>query len=131
VHPTGIVFSDGASSVIVAGQALAGSSLYSYGDVSGKVKGKPSQPEIQWEHQKIHGMESVLNLSFAIASYGNADGSTIVASCSEGDCFCLLCLPGRSCASMVVRLVHPLGCLGFCILLMLVFWWVYMSGRGC
>ncbi|KAJ4805874.1 Transducin beta-like protein 2 [Rhynchospora pubera] len=84
VHPTGIVFSDGASHVVVAGQALMGCSLYSYGDVSGKpVQGKPSLPEIHWEHQKIHGRESVLNLTSAIASYGSADGSTIVASCSE------------------------------------------------
>ncbi|KAJ6851565.1 uncharacterized protein M6B38_259650 [Iris pallida] len=89
-HPTAIAFSEGASSIIVAAQALAGSSLYMYGDVTtkpsddGKQQGKLPSPEIKWEHQKIHDLRSVLTLAAASASYGTGDGSTIVASCSEG-----------------------------------------------
>lgn len=119
MHPTGVVFSDGASSVVVAGQALAGSSLYSYGDVSGKpVKGKASLPEIQWEHPKIHGMESVLNLSSAVASYGSADGSTIIASCSEG---------GSSCYFIVGGFIHG----RFCDFFFLLHVCVWMGLDGC
>uniref|UniRef100_A0A1D1YIL3 Transducin beta-like protein 2 n=1 Tax=Anthurium amnicola TaxID=1678845 RepID=A0A1D1YIL3_9ARAE len=89
-HPTAITFSEGASSVVVAGQALSGSSLYMYGDVSAKPAGegnqqaKPSLPEIKWEHHKVHDQRSILTLFGATASYGTADGSTIVVSCSEG-----------------------------------------------
>ncbi|KAL6909606.1 hypothetical protein ACP4OV_001887 [Aristida adscensionis] len=87
-HPTAIAFSEGSSSVVVAAQALLGSSLYMYADVSapptGEAKqGKLSPPEIKWSHQKIHGKESVLNLAAARATYGSGDGSTIIISCSE------------------------------------------------
>ncbi|KAJ3678561.1 hypothetical protein LUZ60_002364 [Juncus effusus] len=86
IHPAGVVFSEGSKSVVVAGQALLGSSLYSYGDVSGKKPtngNPPAHPEIQWQHQKVHGKENVLNLCCAEAKYGNGDGSTVVVSCSE------------------------------------------------
>uniref|UniRef100_A0A0D9W1M2 Uncharacterized protein n=1 Tax=Leersia perrieri TaxID=77586 RepID=A0A0D9W1M2_9ORYZ len=88
-HPTAVAFSEGASSVVVAAQALLGSSLYMYADVGAppvggnKQQGKLSPPEIKWEHRKIHGKESVLNLAAARATYGTGDGSTILISCSE------------------------------------------------
>uniref|UniRef100_J3LUZ4 Anaphase-promoting complex subunit 4 WD40 domain-containing protein n=2 Tax=Oryza brachyantha TaxID=4533 RepID=J3LUZ4_ORYBR len=88
-HPTAIAFSEGASSVVVAAQALLGSSLYMYADVGAppaggsKQQGKLSPPEIKWEHHKIHGKESVLNLAAARATYGTGDRSTILISCSE------------------------------------------------
>lgn len=88
-HPTAIAFSEGSSSVVVAAQALLGSSLYMYADVSApptagnKQQGKLSPPEIKWDHKKIHGKESVLNLAAARATHGTGDGSTIVISCSE------------------------------------------------
>lgn len=89
-HPTGVAFSEGSSSIIVAAQALLGSSLYMYADVGApptvqnKQQGKLSPPEIKWSHQKIHGKESVLNLAAARATHGPGDGSTIIISCSEG-----------------------------------------------
>nr|AIN39802.1 hypothetical protein [Zoysia matrella] len=88
-HPTAVAFSEGSSSVVVAAQALLGSSLYMYADVSApptaanKQQGKLSPPEIKWSHSKIHGKESVLNLAAACATYGCGDGSTILISCSE------------------------------------------------
>ncbi|TVU44239.1 hypothetical protein EJB05_03675 [Eragrostis curvula] len=88
-HPTAIAFSEGSSSVVVAAQALLGTSLYMYADVSApptaenKQQGKLSPPEIKWSHPKIHGKESVLNLAAARATYGSGDGSTIIISCSE------------------------------------------------
>ena len=89
-HPTGVAFSEGSSSVVVAAQALLGSSFYMYADVSAlptvqnKQQGKLSPPEIKWSHQKIHGKESVLNLAAAQATHGPGDGGTIIISCSEG-----------------------------------------------
>ena len=89
-HPTAIAFSEGSSSVVVAAQMLSGSSLFMYGDVGpkpsaeGKQQAKLPLPEIKWEHQKIHDQGSVLNLSAVPATYGTADGSIIIASCSEG-----------------------------------------------
>lgn len=89
-HPTAIAFSEGSSSVVVAAQMLSGSSLFMYGDVGAKPSGDGKQqaklpvPEIKWEHPKIHDHNSVLNLSAASATYGSADGSTVIASCSEG-----------------------------------------------
>ncbi|KAF7069616.1 hypothetical protein CFC21_075225 [Triticum aestivum] len=88
-HPTAIAYSEGSSSVVVAAQALLGSSLYMYADVGApptggnKQQGKLSPPEIKWDHKKIHGKESVLNLAAARATHGTGDGSTIVISCSE------------------------------------------------
>ena len=90
-HPTAIAFSEGASSLVVAAQVLSGSSLYMYGDVttkpsgSGKQQGKLPSPEIKWEHRKVHDQRSVLTMVAVSSTYGNGDGSTIVASCSEGE----------------------------------------------
>uniref|UniRef100_A0A6N2MN23 Anaphase-promoting complex subunit 4 WD40 domain-containing protein n=1 Tax=Salix viminalis TaxID=40686 RepID=A0A6N2MN23_SALVM len=61
-HPVAVAFSDDASSVVVASQTLSGSSLYMWG-------GKES---------------AVLTLVGTASTYGSGDGSTIVASCSEG-----------------------------------------------
>ncbi|XP_010918319.1 uncharacterized protein [Elaeis guineensis] len=89
-HPTAIAFSEEASSVVVAAQLLSGASLYMYGDVFAKPNGESKQqaklplPEIKWEHQKIHHKSSVLTLVGVCATYGSGDGSTILASCSEG-----------------------------------------------
>lgn len=88
-HPTAIAFSEEDSSLVVAAQALSGCSLYMYGDVTTKPSGdgklgKLPLPEIKWEHQKIHGLKSVLTLVAASSTYGHGDGSTIIASCSEG-----------------------------------------------
>ncbi|CAA6656239.1 unnamed protein product [Spirodela intermedia] len=89
-HPTAITFSDGASTVVVAAQVLSGSSLYAYGDVSLKPAGeghyqvRPSLPEAKWEHHKVHDQRSVITLFGTKASYGTADRSTVIVSCSEG-----------------------------------------------
>ncbi|KAK1273499.1 hypothetical protein QJS04_geneDACA020594 [Acorus gramineus] len=88
-QPTTVAVTEGASSVVVAAQALQGSSLYMYGEPTAKPstdgkQTKLSPPEIMWEHHKVHDMRNVLTLVAARASYGTADGSTIVASCSEG-----------------------------------------------
>ncbi|BBG97417.1 Transducin/WD40 repeat-like superfamily protein [Prunus dulcis] len=75
---------------IAASQSLSGSSLYMYGvekpKPSEEVKQQPKLPlpEIKWEHHKVHEKLGILTLSGTTASYGSADGSTIVASCSEG-----------------------------------------------
>lgn len=87
-HPTAVAFSDGPSSVVVASQTLSGSSLYMYGEEKPKAneQGKLPLPEIKWEHHKVHEKRATLTLSGATASYGTADGSTVIASCSEGIC---------------------------------------------
>ncbi|PPD91853.1 hypothetical protein GOBAR_DD11212 [Gossypium barbadense] len=41
-------------------------------------------PQIKWEHHKIHEKQAILTLTGSTATYGTADGSTIIASCSEG-----------------------------------------------
>ncbi|GAB2271995.1 hypothetical protein Dimus_006821 [Dionaea muscipula] len=89
-HPIGVAFLDDGSSVVVATQTLSGSSLYLYGEEKAKpASGNEQQsklplPEIKWEHHKVHEKLAILNLFGATASYGTADGSTIIASCSEG-----------------------------------------------
>lgn len=88
-HPTAVAYSDDASSIVVATHNLSGSSLYMFGE----EKPKPSEnkpqaklplPEIKWEHHKVHDKKAILTLFGATASYGSADGSTLIASCSEG-----------------------------------------------
>ncbi|XP_062156412.1 uncharacterized protein LOC133864175 [Alnus glutinosa] len=89
-HPTAVAFSNGASSIVVASQMLAGSSLYMYGEVKAKASDETKQqaklplPELKWEHHKVHEKRAILTLVGTTASYGSADGSTILASCSEG-----------------------------------------------
>lgn len=88
-HPVAVAFLDDASSVVVATQTLTGSSLYMYGEEKDKPSSGSKQqtklplPEIKWEHHKVHDKNAILNLFGTTASYGSADGSTIVASCSE------------------------------------------------
>ncbi|WVZ06349.1 hypothetical protein V8G54_019695 [Vigna mungo] len=87
-HPTAVVFSDDASSIVVSSYTLSGSSLYMYGEgkpVSSENKQtKLPLPEIKWEHHKVHDKKSILTMFGASATYGSGDGSTIIASCSEG-----------------------------------------------
>ncbi|GLU00479.1 hypothetical protein SLE2022_178460 [Rubroshorea leprosula] len=89
-HPTAVAFSDDASSVVVASQTLSGGNLYMYGEEKVKTSNDNKQqskfplPEIKWEHQKVHEKRAILTLAGTTASYGSGDGSTIIASCSEG-----------------------------------------------
>eukprot|EP00262_Sarcandra_glabra_P019166 TRINITY_DN7123_c0_g2_i1.p1 TRINITY_DN7123_c0_g2~~TRINITY_DN7123_c0_g2_i1.p1 ORF type:complete len:287 (+),score=67.73 TRINITY_DN7123_c0_g2_i1:43-861(+) len=61
-----------------------------YGEATAKTADDAKQPpklplpEIKWEHHKVHDRRSILTLVGTAASYGSADGSTIIASCSEG-----------------------------------------------
>lgn len=105
-HPTAVAFSDDVSSIVIASQTLTGSSLYMYGEEKPKGSNENKQaklplPEIKWEHRKVHEKRAIITLVGTTASYGSADGSTIIASCSEGNffsfifknvCFCLLLL---------------------------------------
>ena len=84
-----VAFSDDASSIVVASHTLSGSSLYMYGEEKPKTSENKTQtklplPEIKWEHHKVHDKKAILTLFGTKASYGSADGSTIIASCSEG-----------------------------------------------
>ncbi|OVA07675.1 WD40 repeat [Macleaya cordata] len=89
-QPTAVAFSDGASSVVVAAQNLSGSSLYMYGEGNAnsandtKQQPKLPVPEIKWAHHKVHEKRAIVTLVGTTASYGSGDGSTIIASCSEG-----------------------------------------------
>ncbi|CAK9164418.1 unnamed protein product, partial [Ilex paraguariensis] len=89
-HPIAVAFVDDTSSVVVASQALSGSSLYMYGEEKSKTSGETEQqpklphPEIKWQHHKVHGQKAIITLVGTTATYGSADGSTIIASCSEG-----------------------------------------------
>lgn len=89
-HPTAIAFGDDASSIVVACDTLIGSSLYMYGEEKPKSSGETKQqpklplPEIKWKHQKVHDKRAIITLGSTTATYGSADGSTIIASCSEG-----------------------------------------------
>ncbi|KAL5728045.1 hypothetical protein ACHQM5_001169 [Ranunculus cassubicifolius] len=89
-QPTAISFSDEKSSLAVAVHTLFGSSLYMYGEGNAKPESEGKQqlklplPEIKWEHHKVHDKRVILTLVGTTASYGTADGSTILASCSEG-----------------------------------------------
>ncbi|KAF2298210.1 hypothetical protein GH714_018621 [Hevea brasiliensis] len=88
-HPVAVAFSDDASSVVVASETHFGASLYMYGEEKAKPtneskqQSKPPLPEIKWEHHKLHEKSAVLTLVGAAATYGSADGSTVIASCSE------------------------------------------------
>ncbi|KAK6162505.1 hypothetical protein DH2020_002346 [Rehmannia glutinosa] len=89
-HPTALSFAGDASSVVVASQALSGSSLYMYGEEKPKTtgeqkpQGKLPLPEIKWEHHKVHDKRAIITLVGTKATYGSADGSTIILSSSEG-----------------------------------------------
>ncbi|XP_042011293.1 transducin beta-like protein 2 [Salvia splendens] len=89
-HPSAVAFAGDASSIVVASQALSGSSLYMYEEEKPKTTGdqkqqsKPPLPEIKWEHHKVHDKRAIITLVGAKSTYGSADGSTIILSCSEG-----------------------------------------------
>lgn len=89
-HPLAVTFGDDSTSVVVASQTLSGCSLYMFGDDGAKTANEPKQqakpplPEIKWEHLKTHDKRAILTLYGATASYGSADGSSIIVSCSEG-----------------------------------------------
>lgn len=91
-HPTAVAFSDDSSSLVVASQTLSGSSLYMYSEEKAKATNEAKQqiklplPEIKWEHHKVHESRAILTLSGTAATYGTADGTTILVSCSEGIC---------------------------------------------
>ncbi|XVF79888.1 hypothetical protein PTKIN_Ptkin15bG0026700 [Pterospermum kingtungense] len=88
--PIAVAFSDDASSIVVASQNLTGCSLYMYGEEKPKTSNESKQPtklplpEVKWEHHKIHDKQAIITLTGSTATYGTADGSTIIASCSEG-----------------------------------------------
>lgn len=89
-HTSGVAFADEKSSIVVACPTFSGSSLYMYGEEKPKAATDGTQqtklplPEIKWEHHKIHDQRAVLTLFSTKATYGSADGSTIIVSCSEG-----------------------------------------------
>ncbi|KAL6494068.1 hypothetical protein OROGR_031977 [Orobanche gracilis] len=89
-HPSVLTFAGDESSVVVASHALSGSSLYMYGEENTKTtdnqksQGKLPLPEIKWEHHKVHDMRSIITMVATKATFGSADGSTIILSCSEG-----------------------------------------------
>ncbi|KAL8129097.1 hypothetical protein V2J09_018252 [Rumex salicifolius] len=88
-HPTSVAFLEDGSSIVVANQTISGSSLCMFGEENSKSQSGNQQqskppPEIKWAHQKVHDNRVIINLIGVAASYGSADGSTVVASCSEG-----------------------------------------------
>ncbi|XP_075501046.1 uncharacterized protein LOC142539453 [Primulina tabacum] len=89
-HPTAVAFSDDASSVVVASQALSGSSLYMYGEEKAKTTDAQRQltklplPEVKWELHKVHENRAILTLIGTKATHGSADGNALITSCSEG-----------------------------------------------
>lgn len=88
-HPKAVAFAGDASSIIVASEALSGSSLYMYEEEKPKTTGDQKQnklplPEIKWEHHKVHDKRNIITLVGTKATYGTADGSAIILSCSEG-----------------------------------------------
>ncbi|KAL7593831.1 hypothetical protein Lser_V15G31738 [Lactuca serriola] len=85
-HPTAVAFVDDAYSVVVASQNLTGANLYMYGEDKPKSGDniQQSKPEIKWEHHNVHDKKYIITLFGTKATHGAADGSTIIASSSEG-----------------------------------------------
>ncbi|KAB2015635.1 hypothetical protein ES319_D08G038800v1 [Gossypium barbadense] len=90
-HAVAVAFADDSSSIVVASQTVTRCSLYMYGEENPKKGSTDSNqqsklplPQVKWEHHKIHDKQAILTLTRATASYGTGDGSTIIASCSEG-----------------------------------------------
>ncbi|KAI7742059.1 hypothetical protein M8C21_030065 [Ambrosia artemisiifolia] len=85
-HPTAVAFVDDASSVVVASQSLTGASLYMYGEDNpkGGDNRQHFKPELKWEQHNVHEKKYILTLFGTKATHGAADGSTIIASSSEG-----------------------------------------------
>ncbi|KAG6403268.1 hypothetical protein SASPL_135485 [Salvia splendens] len=80
-HPNAVAFAGDASSIVVASQALSGSSLYMYEEEKPKqleTRSKQSKlplPEIKWEHHKVHDKRAIITLVGAKTTYGSADGN--------------------------------------------------------
>ncbi|XP_057827177.1 uncharacterized protein LOC131038678 [Cryptomeria japonica] len=89
-HPVAVTFCKEASQLVVGAHNISGSSLSMYGEAARKSSedvnehSKLPLPEVKWEKQKVHDKKGILTLVGISATYGNADGSTIIASCSEG-----------------------------------------------
>lgn len=85
-HPTAVAFVDDASSVVVGSQSLTGASLYMYGEDNpkGGENRQHFKPELKWEQHNVHDKKYILTLFGTKATHGAADGSTIIASSSEG-----------------------------------------------
>ncbi|KAH9328226.1 hypothetical protein KI387_000334, partial [Taxus chinensis] len=89
-HPVVVTFCKEASQLVVGAHNISGSSLYMYGDTTRKSSEDVNQqsklplPEVKWEKQQVHDKKGILTLVGTSATYGSADGSTIIASCSEG-----------------------------------------------
>ncbi|GAU13173.1 hypothetical protein TSUD_179160 [Trifolium subterraneum] len=88
-HPTAVAFSEDASSIVVSSHSLSGCSLYMYGEEKPKAsEDKPQAklplPEIKWQHHKVHDKKAIITMFGTSATYGSADGSALIASCSEG-----------------------------------------------
>lgn len=86
-QPAGVSFADDVSSLVVACHALSGCSLFMYGEdkpTNADQQSKLPVPEIKWEQHKAHDAKNVLTLVGTTATYGTADGSAVVLSCSEG-----------------------------------------------
>lgn len=85
-HPTAVAFVGDAYSVVVASQNLTGANLYMYGEDKPKSGDniQQSKPEIKWEHHNVHDKKYIIILFGTKATHGAADGSTIIASSSEG-----------------------------------------------
>ncbi|XP_050913980.1 uncharacterized protein LOC127128656 [Lathyrus oleraceus] len=49
-----------------------------------KPQTKLPLPEIKWEHHKVHDKKAIITMFGTSATYGSADGSALIASCSEG-----------------------------------------------
>lgn len=85
-----VAYADEKSSIAVACDTISGSSIYMYdeekpkGDTGASQQSKLPLPEIKWEHHKVHGPRAVITLCSSKATYGSADGSSIIVSCSEG-----------------------------------------------
>ncbi|KAD3069197.1 hypothetical protein R6Q59_016828 [Mikania micrantha] len=85
-HPIAVAFDDDGSSVVVASQSLTGASLFMYGEDNpkGGDKRQHFKPELKWEQHNVHDKKYIITLFATKATYGAADGSTIIASSSEG-----------------------------------------------
>lgn len=85
-----IAYADEKSSIAVACDTIDGSSIYMYGeekpkgDIGATQQSKLPLPEIIWKHQRVHDNRVIITLCSSKATYGSADGSSIIVSCSEG-----------------------------------------------
>lgn len=89
VSPTAVAFGDGASQLAVATVDAQGGGLCMFAATGGKAasdareQGKLPPPEIKWEKKASHGGNAILTLMGAPSTHGSADGSVLLATCSE------------------------------------------------